>query len=61
MLQFSGYLPNVPQSAETLQAIRLFFGPIPGLILMVSLPMLFFFPITRASHAAVRARLKPEA
>jgi GPH family glycoside/pentoside/hexuronide:cation symporter len=58
VLQFSGYLPNVPQSAETLQAIRLFFGPIPGLILAISLPMLFFFPITRASHAAVRARLK---
>ena len=30
VLQFSGYLPNVAQSAETLQAIRLFFGPVPG-------------------------------
>jgi GPH family glycoside/pentoside/hexuronide:cation symporter len=59
VLQFSGYLPNAPQSAETLQAIRLFFGPIPGLILAISLPLLFFYPITRASHAAVRARLKP--
>jgi GPH family glycoside/pentoside/hexuronide:cation symporter len=60
VLQFSGYLPNVPQSTETLQAIRLFFGPIPGLILALSLPLLFWYPITRASHAAVRARLKPQ-
>jgi GPH family glycoside/pentoside/hexuronide:cation symporter len=60
VLQFSGYVPNVPQSAETLQAIRLFFGPIPGLILAVSLPLLFWYPITRKSHAEVRARLKAE-
>ena len=57
VLQFSGYLPNVAQSAETLQAIRLFFGPVPGVILAVALPLLFFYPITRASHAAVRAQL----
>jgi GPH family glycoside/pentoside/hexuronide:cation symporter len=51
VLDLSGYIPNVKQSAETLLWIRAFFGPVPLLILAVALPLLIWYPITRAVHA----------
>ena len=57
VLQISGYVPNVEQSTGTLFGIRLFFGPVPLLILALALPLLIWYPITRESHAALRARL----
>ena len=41
--------PIQPESA--LNAIRLFMGPIPAIILLVSLVVAYFYPITRARHA----------
>ncbi len=57
VLQFSGYVANVEQSAETLRTIRLFFGPIPLVVILLALPLLIWYPITRESHAALRAKL----
>jgi GPH family glycoside/pentoside/hexuronide:cation symporter len=57
VLQLGGYVPNIEQSSRTLLAIRLFFGPVPSLFLLIALPLLFFYPITRASHAQVLRRL----
>jgi GPH family glycoside/pentoside/hexuronide:cation symporter len=57
VLQLYGYQPNVAQSARTLQGIRLFFGPVPAVILAIALPLLVWYPITRKTHAeAVRRR-----
>jgi GPH family glycoside/pentoside/hexuronide:cation symporter len=53
-----GYVPNVEQSPQALLGIRLFFGLIPAGFILLSLPMLFKYPITRRSHALVRARLE---
>jgi GPH family glycoside/pentoside/hexuronide:cation symporter len=58
VLQLSGYVPNVEQATETLRAIRLFFGPVPLIILIVALPLLIWYPITRQSHAELRKRLE---
>jgi GPH family glycoside/pentoside/hexuronide:cation symporter len=52
-----GYVPNVEQTPHALLGIRLFFGLVPGAIIFVALPLLFKYPITRKSHAVVRARL----
>jgi L-alanine-DL-glutamate epimerase-like enolase superfamily enzyme len=41
-----------------LLGIRLFFGPIPLLILLVALPLLIWYPITRQSHTALLEKLK---
>ncbi len=57
VLQLSGYVPNVAQNANTLLGIRLFFGPVPLFFILFSLPLLFRYPITRRSHAAVLAKL----
>jgi len=52
-----GYVPNVEQTPQALLGIRLFFGLIPAGIIFLSLPLLFKYPITRKSHAAIRAKL----
>jgi GPH family glycoside/pentoside/hexuronide:cation symporter len=52
-----GYVPNVEQTTHSLLGIRLFFGLIPAVIIFISLPLLFRYPITRKSHAVVRAKL----
>jgi len=57
VLQLFGYVPNVPQSTHTLFGIRLFFGLVPALFFVVALPLLIWYPITRASHAEMRRRL----
>jgi GPH family glycoside/pentoside/hexuronide:cation symporter len=53
-----GYVPNVEQTPQALLGIRLFFGLIPGAFILVALPLLFKYPITRKSHAEVRAKLE---
>ncbi|MBL7200137.1 MAG: MFS transporter [Anaerolineae bacterium] len=40
VLQLYGYVPSVAQSTRTLLGIRLFFGPIPALLFVLSLPLL---------------------
>jgi GPH family glycoside/pentoside/hexuronide:cation symporter len=45
-----GYVPNVEQTAHALFGIRLFFSVVPSLVILVSLPFLIWYPITRQSH-----------
>jgi GPH family glycoside/pentoside/hexuronide:cation symporter len=58
VLQLLGYVPNVAQSARTFLGIRLFFGPVPMIFFALALPLLIGYPITRASHAEMRRKLK---
>ena len=57
VLQLSGYVPNVEQTEQALLGIRLFFGPVPLLVLAIALPLLIRYPITRQSHAQVLEEL----
>jgi GPH family glycoside/pentoside/hexuronide:cation symporter len=52
-----GYKANVAQSTQSLLGIRLFFGPIPGIIILLTLPLLIWYPITRKKHAEIQAQL----
>jgi len=62
-LEWAGYItpteavpvPVQPESA--LWTMRLFMGPIPAVILAASLVLVYFYPITREKHEAVRAAL----
>ncbi len=58
VLQLYSYVPNVAQSTHTLAGIRLFFGPVPLLFFALALPLLFWYPITRRSHAELRQMLE---
>jgi GPH family glycoside/pentoside/hexuronide:cation symporter len=52
-LSLYGYVPNVDQTVQTLFGIRLFFAVVPAVVLIVSLPFLIWYPITRKSHDAL--------
>jgi GPH family glycoside/pentoside/hexuronide:cation symporter len=56
-LSLFGYVPDVAQSARALLGIRLFFGIVPVVLILIGLPLLIWYPITRDSHAKVRAQL----
>ena len=51
------YTPNVAQTSQTLLGIRLFFGLIPALAIVLALPLLIWYPITRKTHNEVLAKL----
>ena len=56
-LKLFGYVPNVAQTPRALLGIRIFFALAPAIALLISLPILVRYPITRRSHAELRARL----
>jgi glycoside/pentoside/hexuronide:cation symporter, GPH family len=60
-LSFFGYIANVPQSSFSLLGIRLFFSLVPALALIISLPLLIWYPVTKESHAKVVAELRRRA
>ena len=60
-LKLFGYVPNVQQTPFALLGIRIFFALAPAIALLVSLPLLVWYPITRKSHAELRAKLMQRA
>jgi GPH family glycoside/pentoside/hexuronide:cation symporter len=56
-LKFFGYAEGQAQTARSLLGIRLMFSLLPVLIMLISVPMLLKYPITRESHARVVAEL----
>jgi glycoside/pentoside/hexuronide:cation symporter, GPH family len=52
-----GYVPNVEQTTHALFGIRLFFSVVPSLVILVSLPFLIWYPITRKSHGELLREL----
>ncbi|MBI3249154.1 MAG: MFS transporter [Deltaproteobacteria bacterium] len=57
-LDFIGYLPNQPQTEATLQGLKLLYGPIPAMFLLVSLLIFRRFPLTQESHADIQRQLQ---
>lgn len=52
-LSWFNYVPNAEQTSQTLFGIRLFFSIVPAIVILISLPILIRYPITRANHAAL--------
>jgi GPH family glycoside/pentoside/hexuronide:cation symporter len=52
-LRSYGYVANVEQTIRALFGIRLFFAIVPAALILVSLPFLIWYPITRQKHAAL--------
>ena len=57
VLQWTGYVPDVAQTPLALHGIRLLIGPIPVLFFIAGILVLARYPIDRAAHAAIRAKL----
>ncbi len=52
-----GYVPNAVQSEFALFGIRFFYAIVPALAVLVCVPILLKYPITKASHAVIRQEL----
>ncbi len=57
VLQWTGYVPDAAQTPLALHGIRLLIGPIPALFFIAGILVLARYPIDRAAHAAIRAKL----
>lgn len=57
ILHLSGYVPNAPQPPSSLLAMRILIGPIPALLLAVSILLAWRYPLNRQSHSDLRLRL----
>ncbi len=58
VLQLYGYEGGVPQQSEAAAfAMRLLMGPVPALLLVLSLVAVCFYPLSRAKHASIRAAM----
>jgi GPH family glycoside/pentoside/hexuronide:cation symporter len=57
-LKLSGYVANAEQTPTALLGIRLFFGPIAAGVLIISLPLLVWYPITRKKHAELLSQIR---
>jgi GPH family glycoside/pentoside/hexuronide:cation symporter len=50
-------VPNAVQSEQAVLGIKLLYGPIPALFLLLGLTLFYRFPLTRERHAEVQAAL----
>ena len=57
-LKLFQFVPEMAQSDQSLLGIRLFFGPVPALLVLISLPLLIWFPINRKTHKETLIRLE---
>ena len=58
VLSLVGYVPEVAQTAESMFGIRLLLGPIPALIFILSLVMLYFYPINEQRYNEILDDIK---
>lgn len=58
MLDWTGYVPNaVTQPQKAIFGIQLLIGPIPAVCLLAGILLATFYPLNRAKHAELRAKL----
>ncbi len=63
-LEWAGFVESTPggpipvQPESALLAIRIAIGPLPTIALIVSLVLVWFYPITREKHAQIRSQLE---
>ena len=58
VLQATGYVPEAAQTPLALHGIRLLIGPVPALFFLAGILVLGRYPIDRAAHAEIRAKLE---
>jgi glycoside/pentoside/hexuronide:cation symporter, GPH family len=52
-----GYVPNAVQTPAALFGIRFFYALVPAAVMLICVPILIRYPITKKSHAALMAEL----
>ena len=57
-LQLTGYVENAEQTTTALLGIRIMFCVLPAVLLLICVPLLLKYPITKESHAEVVRQLE---
>ncbi len=57
-LEWSGYVANMLQPKAALFSIRFLLGPVPAILLILSIVVTIFYPITRETHKEIMEKLK---
>jgi glycoside/pentoside/hexuronide:cation symporter, GPH family len=57
VLDLMGYVPNAVQSGKVLWSIRILFGPIPGLMLLIGILCIYYYPIDRKMYGEMRKQI----
>ncbi len=60
-LDFIGYVPDAPQSAETLLRLKILYGPVPAFIFWAGAIIFLFYPITKKTHRLMLDQLAEKA
>jgi len=58
ILSFTGYMPNVAQSDSALFGIRMLLGPIPAVIFLASILVLYFYPINEERYNEIITQIE---
>jgi glycoside/pentoside/hexuronide:cation symporter, GPH family len=57
ILDLVGYMPGVTQTGEVLWTIRILFGPVPGLMLLIGILCIYYYPIDRKMYGEMRKQI----
>jgi GPH family glycoside/pentoside/hexuronide:cation symporter len=57
-LEWSGYVANMLQPESALFSIRFLLGPVTAILLILSIVVTIFYPITRETHKEIMEKLK---
>jgi GPH family glycoside/pentoside/hexuronide:cation symporter len=58
VLDIFGYIPDVIQTARSIQGIRLLIGPLPAVMILLGNLALAFYPIDRKRYEQIRAQIQ---
>lgn len=60
-LDLIGYVPDAPQSADTLFKLKLMYGPVPAVIFWAGAVVFLFYPITKKTHKLMLEEIEAKA
>lgn len=58
VLTMTGYVPNVEQTTETMQAFHFVISFLPGIVMMIGAIPIFFYSLTESKHQEIMEELK---
>jgi glycoside/pentoside/hexuronide:cation symporter, GPH family len=58
ILDLAGYVPGVSQPENVLWTIRILFGPVPGILLLIGILCIYYYPIDRKMYGAMRKQIE---
>ena len=58
ILEMMGYIPNTVQTQTALWAIRILLGLLPGILILISIMVIYHYPITKEFYQKIRHDLQ---